>query len=264
MNQYKKEILSALKILKANYNITSVKAEFESEGASFTEALLLKELAKEAGLDFTIKIGGCGAARDLRDAVKLKADTIVAPMIESSYAAEKFINSTETVFSEKERKNIKLLINIETIQGFNCLDEILNSTFADKISGIVVGRTDFACSLGLDREKTDDKQIFEFTNLIAQKTVKHNKGLIIGGGVTSTSIEFFKNLPKNSLTRFETRKIIFDASILIDKNADKGILKAIDFEVLWLKYKHKLLKTSHKDDKARLKTLTERLGRQNL
>ncbi len=259
MNQYKKDLLNALKTLKTDYNAVSTKAEFESEGANFNEALYLKELSNEAGLDFALKIGGCGAIRDIRDAKKLNANTIVAPMIESPYALEKFILSVKNVFSDKEMINKKFLINIETKQGIDCLDEILNCKYSREISGIVVGRTDLAASLGLKKDEVNSEKIFNIVNLTAKKALEYNKELIIGGCVTKTSIPFFKDLPKNSLTRFETRKIILDSKILENNIAIDAVLKAIDFELLWLKYINNLPDTSKNEDNTRLKTLAKRL-----
>ena len=86
-----------------------------------------------------------------------------------------------------------------------------------------------------------------------------NKEMVIGGGVSAHSLPFFKALPEHSLNRFETRKIIFDAKkALNDSNADKGILKAVGFELMWLKNKRDFYGMIFKEDEQRLQMLEAR------
>lgn len=238
MNTLEKQMIQTLIDLRENYFVKGVKAEFEAECTQLDEAKKLKEIISVAKLDLTIKIGGCEAVKDIYDAKSLGAKTIVAPMIESPYALKKFIKATNTVFSEKERENIRFFINIETINGFRCLDEILESPFCGELAGIVFGRTDMCGSLDLTCKNVDDDEILEYAKIIAEKTVKYGKELIIGGSVKISSLDFFKKLSENCLSKYETRKIIFDAKkALIESNSTVGISKAIEFELLWLKYK---------------------------
>ena len=83
--------------------------------------------------------------------------------------------------------------------------------------------------------------------------------MIIGGGVSAHSLPFFKRLPAGALTKFETRKIIFDAQkALQDPHADKGILKAVGFELMWLKNKRDFYGMIFKEDAARIEMLEAR------
>ena len=257
MNSSEKEIVSTLIDLKENYQIIGVKAEFETEGTRFEEALKLKEFANKAGLDLTIKIGGCGAVKELYEAKTIGASTIVAPMIETPYALKKFVNAINIVFSEEERKNIKFLINIETITGFNNLIDIISSDDFSQINGIVLGRTDMAGSMGLRKEEINSNQIYNIAHTLSEKMMSLNRDFIVGGDVCASSLPFFRKLPY--LTKFETRKIIFDAKkSLNNQSVDAGILKAIDFELMWLKYKRELYGTSFKEDEIRFQILESR------
>lgn len=259
MNLLEEKMISTLIDLKENYGALGLKAEFEAEGTKFEEAIRLKEIATRAGLDLSIKIGGCEAVKDMYDAKEIGATSIIAPMIESPYAAKKYLQAAKNVFSPKEQGKVKFLINIETKYGFEYLNEILESDYSKNLTGIVFGRTDMAGSLDLDVDDVNNDIIFEYAQKIAHITKKYGKEFVIGGGVTHSSVEFFKKIPNNSLDRFETRKIIFNAqSALKNENIQKGILEALEFEIMWLKDKQEYCKTTTKEDKARLRILETR------
>ena len=239
MNRLEKKMLDALIDLKENHHVVGVKAEFEAEGTRMEEALRLKEVVTKAGLELTIKIGGCEAIKDLFDARIIGVNTIVAPMIETPYAMKKYVQATKFVFPEEEWQDINFLVNIETITGFNNLDAMIKSPEFQDVSGVVLGRVDMTGSMGLSREDINTD--------------------VIGGGVSAHSLPFFKRLPQGSLTRFETRKIIFDAQNAInDSNAGKGILKAVGFELMWLRNKKEFYGMIFREDEARLELLEKR------
>lgn len=258
MNLLEKKMVEALIDLKENHHVVGAKAEFEAEGTRMEEALRLKEVITRAGLDLTIKIGGCEALKDMYDARTIGVNTVVAPMIESAYAMQKYIQSSKMAFPPEERDEIKFLINIETINGFQCLDEIFNSPYAQDLAGIVFGRTDMTGSLGMSPDDINHEIILDYAKKIAEKTLYYGKELVIGGGVSAQSLAFFKQLPQNSLNRFETRKVIFDAEGLEDKNADKGILKAVGFELMWIKNKREFYGAIFKEDAKRIEVLETR------
>ncbi len=259
MNNLEKKMVQTLIDLKENHHVIAVKAEFEAEGTRLEEALRLKEVVTKAGLDLTIKIGGCEAIKDMFDARTIGVNAIVAPMIETPYAMKKYIQATRLVFPEEERADISFLINTETITGYKNIDAILSEPEAEDLTGIVLGRVDMTGSMGLSREDINTDAIFEIANELALKAIKHNKKFIIGGGVSAYSLPFFKRLPKNSLYKFETRKIIFNAQkALLDKNAEKGILKAVGFELMWLRNKREFYGMIYREDEARLKMLEAR------
>lgn len=257
MNSLELKMVDALKDLQENHHVCSVKAEFEAEGTRLEEALRLKEVVTRAGLDLTIKVGGCEAIKDMYDARSIGVSTIVAPMIETSYAMKKYVNAIKFIFPKDEKKQVKFLINVETITGYNNLDEMIKSPDFKEIDGIVLGRVDMTGSMGLTREDINCDKIFEIANDISSKIEKTGKDMVIGGGVSAHSIPFFKKM--RYLSRFETRKIIFDAKkALADKHADKGILKAVGFELMWLKNKRDFYGMIFKEDRTRLLMLEER------
>ena len=259
MNSLEKKMVDTLKDLKENHHVVGVKAEFEAEGTRIEEAMRLKEVVTRSGLELTIKIGGCEALKDMYDARTIGVNAIVAPMIESPYAMQKYLQASKMAFPQEEREDIKFLINLETITGYENLQKMISSPHFSEISGVVLGRSDMCCSLGLSRDDINTKKIFDIANTLASVIKNCNKEFVIGGGVSAHSIEFFKNLPTNTLTRFETRKIIFDAKkALKTKDADKGILKAVGFELMWLKNKRDFYKMIFEEDATRISVLEGR------
>lgn len=259
MNLLELKMVDALKDLKENHHVVGIKAEFEAEGTRLEEALRLKEVVTRAGLDLTIKIGGCEAIKDMYDARTIGVNSIVAPMIESPYAVKKYLQAVKMAFPAEERETTKFLINIETKYGFEYLDEILSADFAKDLTGIVMGRTDMTGSLGMSKDDINHEIIFDYAEKIAEKTLKYGKEMVIGGGVSAMSLPFFRRLPQGALNRFETRKVIFDAQkALQDSNADKGILKAVGFELMWIKNKQNFYSAISNEDNKRIAVLEAR------
>ena len=98
MNSTEAKLVKILVDLKDNYGVFGIKAEFEAEGTRLEECVRLKDIVSAAGLTLTLKIGGCEAIRDMYDARIIGVDKIVAPMIETSFALKKFVESFFKVF----------------------------------------------------------------------------------------------------------------------------------------------------------------------
>lgn len=259
MNTLEIKMLETLKDLKANHHVLGVKAEFEAEGTRLEEALRLKEVVTRADLGLVIKVGGCEAIKDMFDARVIGVCGIVGPMIETAYAMKKYVAATKFVFPEDERNHVELFVNVETVTGVNNLDEMMAQPEFKDLAGVVFGRVDLTGSMGLTREDINSEIVFEMAEKMAAKMHKAGKKMVIGGGVSAQSLPFFKRLPAGSLTKFETRKVIFDAqACLQDPHADKGILKAVGFELMWLKNKRDFYGMIFKEDAQRLEMLEAR------
>ncbi len=257
MQNLDKKIISLLIDLKDTYSIQSLKAEFEAEGASFDEVLLLKNYAEFVGLGLTLKIGGCEAIRDIIDAKKIGVTSIVAPMIESVYALKKFVMAVKSVYSDSDMP--KLFINIETITAVNNFDEIIESDCFKYIDGVVVGRTDLLGSMELLSSDSDINLIFDITDEIACKTQNIGKELVIGGNIAVNTVDFLKDL--SYLSSFETRKVVFDVKLLTSQRFADAINKALEFEILWLENKISMGTEPSAIDIKRLKVLKVRYSK---
>jgi len=267
MNTLEKKMVEALIDLKENHYVIGVKAEFEAEGTRLEEALRLKEVCMKAGLGLTLKIGGGEALRDMYECRVIGVDRIVAPMIESAYALKKFLAAAQLAFPKDERKDIMLAVNIETVSACKAFDEMLESPEIETLNGIVMGRVDLTGSLGLTREDINSPAVFEIVKALFTKAKAKSLECAVGGGVSAHSLPFFRELPTGYIDRYETRKIIFGCPAALGENADKGILKAVGVELLWLKNKRDYYSLiSHEDDQrimmleARYKKLIEEAG----
>jgi len=252
-------LVGLLKELKNKYHASGVKLEFEAEGMRFEEAVRLRLISQEAGLPLAIKIGGCEAVRDLYDCKILGAKRIVAPMIESRYALEKFVNAFYMAYPANDRFDLEFYINIETATGAVSFPEMLKSYFMSSLSGIVIGRSDLSASCDLAGQQ-ESKEILELASEIAAQAVAKQKKITVGGGVSFHSLAFLQQLDRRAkVHHFETRKIIFSAPEAL-YNPVEAFERALDFEIIWLKYKKQFYKhLSHQDD-LRVIELEKRYG----
>ena len=234
-----------------------IKISYEDEGALLNEMITMRYLTASVGLELSIKIGGCEAKRDIVDCIDIGCDTIVAPMIESSFALKKFINSLNQYEYNRQKG-----FNIETINGYQCLNELANEF--KNIDFLTFGRVDFVGSLNKDRSFVNTNEMLEMSTNIFKKAKEHDIKCYLGGAISIDSKDFIQKLLKQSLLdKFETRYIIFDCcKIDIDK-LDELLYLANVFEVEWLKYinlKYSLLANK---DINRIKMIEERINTKN-
>ncbi len=252
-------MLDILVKLQSDFKVVSVKAEFEAEGTRMDELLRLVDIARRASLKITVKIGGCEAIRDLLEAKQIGVDYIVAPMVESSYAASKFVAAKNLVYSTEEQLDVKFLTNLETQLSLDNLDQILIEIEQEHgLSGLVFGRVDFVGSLGLDRNSVNSENVKHSVLLVAEKLKQAKKELVVGGGVSKESLPFLKEIADLHLTRFETRKVVFSRESLGLDNIEAGLLLAVHFELLWLLNKKEYYGHIHKEDDKRIDMLESR------
>jgi len=258
MNLLERKMADALKDLRENHHVVGIKAEFEAEGTRLEEALRLKEVCMKAGLGLTIKIGGCEALRDMYECKVIGVERVVAPMVESAYALHKYLAATQLAFPPDDRDQIAFFINIETIQACNVFDEMLALPEIGLLNGIVLGRVDLTGSMGLTREEINSPKVLALTREVFLKSKARSLENVIGGGVSAHSLPFFRDLPLGTLSRYETRKVIFQCPEALSPDADKGILKAVGFELLWLKNKRDFYKIISIEDDHRIVMLESR------
>lgn len=257
MNKLEKKMVAILKELHQNYGVTGVKASLEAEGIRFDELLRTKEIVLTAGVGLTVKLGGCEALTDLRMTKMVGVNSIMAPMIESQFALEKFLSMARSEYIEDELEDTKLLINIETVDGYEKFDQMLAAKNITALKGIVLGRTDLASAL-----KVSDVNANELL-IIAQQLFKkaRQKSLtcLVGGGITPKSIPFLTELG-NLLDGFETRKVVFGDYDKAKTNLEEGIRLALQFEYYWYELKQNYYGEMYKEDAAKMKSMAALLN----
>ena len=257
MNSREIEMVEILKKGKEKFGYVSVKAEFEAEGTRVDELMRLIEIANKAGLQLTVKIGGCEAKRDLMESKQFGVDYIVAPMVETAYALSKYILAKNSVYSDEEKKYTDFLVNLETITAYENKNEIVQMA-RDNIDGLVFGRVDFSESLGVGRGGIHSDEVTDKVLEVASLCKDNNLDLVVGGAVSSDSIQVLKKINEVHLTRFETRKVVFTSEIIESNFLKDGLVNAVHFELLWLKNKKEYYSVIEKEDDKRIKMLNDR------
>ena len=182
---------------------------------------------------------------------------IVAPMIESPFALQKYLAATKLAYPPEERAVTRFLINIETKTGFGCIDDILGIPEIALLDGVVLGRVDMTGSLGLGRDEINTAPILEIARALSQKLKAKGKEFGVGGGVSAHSLPFFKDLGPGAIDVYETRKVIFGCPGAL-ATGEAGILKAVGFELMWLKNKRDYYSLIASEDNQRITMLETR------
>jgi hypothetical protein len=259
MNKTERKMTELLLMGKEKFGVVSVKAEFEAEGTRMDELLRLVDMARAAGLPLTVKIGGCEAIRDLLESKQIGVRYIVAPMVETPYALEKYIAAKNMVFSEEEREDTDFLFNMETITCFDSREEVVALAAGEHgAQGIVFGRVDFCGSMGRDRDSINDTDITERVIQVAELTRDAKLDLVMGGGVSIDALHVIREVAAVHLSRFETRKVVFGRAAVDLPNLEQGLLNAVHFELLWLLNKRDYYGRITQEDAKRIDMLESR------
>jgi hypothetical protein len=259
MNRSERQMVDLLLDLKANHAVIGLKMEFEAEGIRPDMAMRFKEIAMAAGLPITTKIGGCEAFTDIYMAASLGTAYLLAPMVESPFALQKFIRAASRALPEDLRSEMELYINIETITACQNFAAMLAVPEAAELDGIDIGRHDLLGSMGLGNEAYQSPEVVALCENVIRLAKGAGKKVIIGGGVGTEAMPFFNSLPSGHLDKYETAKVVFGCPAALN-NTEEAFNKAGLFELMWFKCKQAYYGAISTEDAGRLRGMEQRHG----
>lgn len=250
------ELFKQICKLRDEYNLQGIKGEFEAEGSSFRDLMRLRRLTSKAGIKLYLKIGGVEAIRDIKDAIEIDVDGLIAPMVESKFGAKKFADSLEKIYRNYK---IHTTLNLETKNAIEHLDEIIDFA-CDRFDNITIGRSDLTGSYFDNELKPDSDFTYKLLEMIGQKIQKTNLTLTVGGGVSAKTVETInRSYPtlKEIIYKLETRKVILPTKIFLEKEG--AIREALKFEELYILSKKEFNDLQIGSEIARLTELKRRM-----
>ena len=260
MNVLEYQMIEVLKVLKNEYGVFEIKAEFEAEGSRMEEMMRLKDVATFVGLPIILKIGGVEAVTDIYNALSIGVKGIIAPMVETPFALSKFLGLIKNMMPEDNAKDIEFAFNLETYTAYQNIDKMFQLPDVSLLSGVTVGRVDLTGSMGLGREAINtSNDVYNVCETFLSKA--KNKGLKtgLGGGISVEALPVIARLAEAKLLdKFETRKVVFPAASY--KYGDAAIFKALEFELLWLKSKRRYYSRIKAEDENRIAMLEKRFN----
>lgn len=218
------DLKSVLNELVSEHGLLSLKAGTEWEDMNYTDIAHLYALG-EGNIPILVKIAGPEAKTDLRHLRAIGIDGILCPMVESEYALEKFVTTTQKAY-ENSGIPLKLAINIETIQGYRNLDDLLKSPYFKAIDTVVIGRLDLSLSMHMD--DVDHPKVVHITQDLASRVHRAGKHVSVGGFVNPSSAGALRNI---EIDRLSTIHTMFDLNQVSDVTT--SIWKGIEFEIAY-------------------------------
>jgi hypothetical protein len=260
MNHIERAMLDILKRGRDSYGIVAVKAEFEAEGTRPDEFHRLLEIARRADVKVALKIGGCEAVSDLLATKIYGIDYVIAPMVETPYALTKYVDAKNKTHGLQKQRT-EFLFNVETETTLRNFNEMLPIA-RQGVDGVVFGRVDFTLSCGLARGAINERMVTDAVLQVAQACAESDLELVVGGSVAIEALPVLREIRRVRLDRFETRKIIFDGSVVDGDDIEAGIINAVEFELAWLKNKRDYYNEIAAEDLTRIKMLEARMPQQ--
>lgn len=235
-----------------------MKVETEAEGASRADFNFYKRVAHNLNVPLHVKIGGVEAVSDIKFLHNLGVDGLIAPMVESSFAAEKFFDATDGLGFEWRALTIESKIAVAN------LPSIIELAIKAEVSGITIGRGDLAASLGKKGEEDSD-YILEVVADVARTVREVGIRLTIGGNMQISSVQRIIE-SGISFDALETRR--FTCAPKRGTESSEGLSAwsealddALRTEIDLLSILNEERRKDFEETAARLKLLEERLGR---
>jgi len=201
----------------------SLKGEFEAEGLARDDVAAESLFAARNQLDYLVKIGGCEAKGDINYLLSLGITSLVAPMIETAFAMEKYMESLPNAgFSH-------VSVTIETITAVKNIAEIIEA--GNKLTEITIGRTDLTASY--KGAGVESPQTMEMVSKVARLAKEKGLKVTMGGSISKVTREFLLREPEITglLDYVETRKVVLPIHKFLEED---GLTNALKLEMFLL------------------------------
>ena len=195
----------------------SLKGEFEAEGLTRQDIAAEALFAARHGLDYLVKISGCEAKSDICYLHDLGITSIVAPMIETEFAMQKYME----MLTPGQFEHVS--VTIETITAIANIDAIVKR--GTLLTEVTVGRTDLTASWGGDSVESD--RTISMVKTAARAAKAKGLKVTMGGSVSRHTRELLKADAelRGLLNYIETRKAVMPVERFIEEDALGHALK---------------------------------------
>ena len=204
----------------------SLKGEFEAEGLTRDEIAAEALFAARHNLDYLVKIGGCEAKSDCMFLQQIGITNIVAPMIETGFAMEKYMAMIPLGYFDT------VGVTIETITAVNNIEEILEA--AKHLTNVTIGRTDLTASMR--GQNVHNPEIIEKVKIVSRAARKRGLTVTMGGSINNMTREILRTDSelKSLLNHIETRKAVLTVNQFSKNGALEAAIEA-EHELLTLR-----------------------------
>lgn len=226
----------------------SLKGEFEAEGLTRDEIAAEALFAARHGLEYLVKIGGCEAKSDCIFLQQVGITNIVAPMIETGFAMEKYMAMIPVGYFDT------VGVTIETITAVNNIEEILEA--AKHLTNVTIGRTDLTASMR--EQDVHNPEVIDKVKIVARAAKKRGLTVTMGGSINNMTREILRTDGelKSLLNHIETRKAVLS----VTQFAKNGALEAaIDAEHELLNLRTMVSNKRSEDASKRINVIRSRI-----
>jgi citrate lyase beta subunit len=200
-----------------------LKGEFEAEGLTRVDVAAEALFAARHGKDYLVKISGAEAKSDVFYLTDIGVTSLVCPMVESSFAMEKYMEMLPQGAFEH------VGVTIETITAVANLDAILAA--GKLLTEVTIGRTDLTASY--KGESVESDRTVGMVKKVAHAAKANGLKVTMGGSIskdTRNLLEADKEL-RRLLDYVETRKAVMPVERFLE---DSALAQAFKLEELLL------------------------------
>lgn len=211
-----KKLRTNLSELKKVQGCVGVKLSTEDSGHSWEFIDWVKNGILAGVLPLHVKVGGPDAKNDIRSFLRLDAQGVIGPMVESPFGVQKFVQALETIMGLEVMRQKTVSVNLESISAYENLERILEVSEMEHVDKIVVGSTDLSKSLD---QPVSSPGIIEIATDMCKRSKEYGKAVRLGGVMSmakGTEERLKQLISEASPDEINTRVLTFDVDKIED------------------------------------------------